>query len=426
MKWLRVTFTYFLMLQSTQAFVQNKFDSFVSINIRSSTQLKAWGVSDDWSTLSNAEDDYEFDPMDPNSYYDKETNVPILSEEDAIHKKKMDESPEDQYLLDAMDTIHRSNGIVFDSEPPVPPLYDTAKSFEAYTKTVSFIDEAGFEISMLVRCNETPDALLIKEGRALEPLTDIKRFDLSQLITPIEPSSSYNNTATATINPTKSPTEYKTTPFFDETVSKIFHLYAQPKKISPTLERAVLDSGGVSTWMSVCLGESVGKHDKRITAVISRYGTYGTGYLESYQFHQLYLDAVLAGVAAQQRKNHLNKRKIHFKGVVKFDQPDLSSVWRDFKAHGILTPVEEEYRKKEEEIEARIGHKQDDSKNAQNANMLIDECEILDWGGESETYQKSKSRKKKKVGSSSHENIDLASDGKTPSRLRDGSFGKSM
>ena len=372
-------------------------------------QLQSWGIGDDWSALSNAENEKRgFDPLDPASYYDSQLFGKPLED-------ISEQSPEDEFLSDTIDFIYERNGVQFPSET-VPPLYDTAKSYDEYTKSVEFIDDAGYEISMLVRCNEAPEDLLIDEGRALLPLTDEERFDISYLVEHVT-LSNYNST---TSKPKK---EYSTTPFFDQSVSKIFYSHAVPKKISPKLERAVLDAKGLSAWMSMSLDEHVGQHDKRITAVISRYGTYGTGYLESFQFHQLYLDAVLTGITMKQKKSikkfggaNSNMRQLNLK------QPDVSSVWRDFTAHGIVSPAEREYKLKEEAIKAKLEKRAYRKSN----HMLMDECEILDWG----TEKKIPRNKRKKRSAqddrerSSHELVDIASDGKTPKRLRDGSFGE--
>jgi len=369
-------------------------------------KLNSWGIGDDWTALSNAENtNRNFDPLDPASYFCNFEQMNEDSEANATF------STDEQFLTETIDFIHQIDGIQSESEY-VPPLYDTAKSFDTYTKNIAYMDEAGKEISMLVRCNESPDTLLIEEGRAILPLSDEQRFEVSQLLKSKSVSNMEKDSNSAIED------KYESTSFFDESVSSIFHTHAIQKQISSVETRAVLDSAGISAWMTACLDEIVGKHDKRVNAVIARYGTYGTGYLESFQFHQLYLDAVFAGIAKETRRTN------QFGGVnsplnrLNLEQPDLSSVWRDFKAHGIETLIEREHRLKGEEIEASIGMHIEQTR----TNMIMDECEILDWDSNSKGYLKDLTDMD--IERSSYESVELASDRKTPKRLRDGSFGK--
>jgi len=420
----------------------------------SSSRLKSWGIGDNWSTLSSTENENKFDPMDPNSYStvlsenEEEDNSDndtfeqssIRRDEKEDNKKKYKEQ---QILDETIDILYEHKGIVSATEDwsKIPALYDTAQSFDTYTKSETFIDDAGKEIALLVRCNQLPETLLIEEGRALVPLTDEERFHSSQLLSLMDQEQDQDSQIN---NKKEKEDQYQTTPFFDQSISQLYHTYAKPQKISPTLERAVMDAKGVSAWMSACLNESVGKHDKRVHAVMSRYSTYKTAYLESFQFHQLYLDAVLAGIGNENgnhRKTVTSKTK--YGGVnspfnrLKLEQPDLSSVWRDFKAHDIRSPVEREYQKKEEFIHSSKGtsttnHPSQSSISSgsgrtQNTDLFIDECEILDWGsaGDEEGHhvqtsnsENSENRRDR----SSHKSVELSSDGKTPKRLRDGTF----
>ena len=402
------------------------------------TRLYSWGIGDNWSSLSNSENDFRFDPLDPNSYSKMFTdNLDVyetLDDDGGSHgntkitadegKKKM----EQKILDEIIDVIFEHKGFVSPSEDlsNMPPLYDNNASYEAYTKTEMFLDDAGKEIALLVRCNESPESLLIEEGRALKPLTDDERYDPSQLI----------------IRNTNQQDQYVTTSFFDQTTSQIFYLYAQPKKISPQLEVAVMDAEAISNWMSVCLNESVGKHDKRIQAIISRYGTYKSGYLESFQFHQLYLDAVLTGLSNidQTEKRPKWMTKTQYGGSkspfhrLNFKQPDLTSVWRDFKAHGIISPIEKQYHEKEKEIREKFSISS--LQHSSSVDQIMDECEILDWGSSSGNTANVEGKKKQSSNiknddidsdsSSSYKLVELCTDKKTPKRLRDGSFGRSI
>ena len=107
-----------------------------------------------------------------------------------------------------------------------------------------------------------------------------------------------------------------------------------------------------------------------------------------------------------------------FAGIDKTAQ----NIWRDFYNHNILSPSHEMYRALEKDMEKQINAIKDlnekyspSSSSFMSDHEFVDECEILDWGISSDDD--------KKELKSSHELVEMASDNKTPKRIRDGNFG---
>ena len=131
-----------------------------------------------------------------------------------------------------------------------PPLYDLdeAKYNPTFENTIE--EDISKEIALVVRCNKNPEQLLYQEGRALRPLSDEERFDVSQLFHSYHPQ------------PTWQPTY-----FLIEAVSKIFDMYCA--KVTESNEEAMLTASGVAAWMTVGMGRVVGKNDMRVSLLIS-------------------------------------------------------------------------------------------------------------------------------------------------------------
>jgi hypothetical protein len=269
----------------------------------------------------------------------------------------------------------------------------------------------GQQISMLVNCNKRPEDMLVQEGRALPPLSDEEKNDVSQLV-----SQSKDG-------------DYQPTEFFREAVTKMFMKHASSETNETGEQCAFLDAPGVARWMSTCIGseegDKVSAHDRRVLTTIGKYAPYGTGRLREKDFQNLYLSAVtefLEGnvkIAGRQKKMQL---------------PTVESVWRDIRNHRILSPLELERQSLADDIRAEHGSASpaETEENGKGLTNLLDECEIVEWLEDSKassfksfTSDHSDSidpgiRRKK----SSHELVELASDDKTPLRMRDGDFGK--
>jgi len=303
-------------------------------------------------------------------------------------------SKEDQFISDTVDTIY-TNAV----DPNGPLLYDTKDTFDEYTKSVNFSDEMGKEISLLVRCNEVPDDLLVSEGRRLPQLKDEDMYHRNQLL--VEETNK---------------SKAKPTPFFENAVGQMFRTHASPS-IKGDSPRLVLDSDGIASWMSQSLQEAVGKHDKRINIVKSKYSSHGTGVLTAPQFLELYIDAAAQSISVGDRKYHVRGRK------PKVEQPTIMSVWRDLRNYGFHPPIVKERERMQQLIDEEYGAQKDVEMDA------LDECEILEWGDDAHGHSTPRATSTSQMEGaasdlkkSSHELVELCSDNKTPLRLRDGDF----
>ena len=129
----------------------------------------------------------------------------------------------------------------------------------------------------------------------------------------------------------------------------------------------------------------------------------------------------------------------------------LPLVWRDLEAHGIFSPAEEERIQLLLEMERMMKDTLNNMPSQSSASFLMDECELLDdyeerlirrreamttedndndmLGSESawnflkdDGSNEDDGRPMRKREKSSHEVVEMASDGKTPLRIRDGQF----
>ena len=275
-------------------------------HLETSRASTSWGVDDDWSSLSEGASRYRLalneDPV-LNAARTIESQLSSEQEEYAV-------SPEDDWIQSVIDEIQSP---VID--PNEPALYDTKKSFDTYSKTIHFEDSMATEIGLLVRCNESPDEILVAEGRALPALTDEEKYNPSHLLVKADGG---DHTVGG----------YDPTEFYSDSVSEIFNKHCDNQK-------NVLNSEGIASWISQSLGgERVGMFDKRVGAVLSRYSTHGSGALTREQFMRLYMDAAVSDMNIVEKNK---SRKLMKK--VKMEQPNLKSVWRDLQNHGIESPV---------------------------------------------------------------------------------------
>jgi hypothetical protein len=162
-----------------------------------------WGVTDDWSSLSDATN-----TADSNTVFDANYAKKVADEMAAASSATQTPlSEEDIWIRDAVDEIYNSFSTLDDQ-----PLYDTSydePSPTSYSIEESLNNDIGNEIAMLVRCNEQPESMLIAEGRALMPLTQEEKDDASQLVTLTKDTC-------------------EATDFLKNAVSKIFRQHAVP------------------------------------------------------------------------------------------------------------------------------------------------------------------------------------------------------
>mmetsp|Transcript_21065 Transcript_21065/g.31966 ORF Transcript_21065/g.31966 Transcript_21065/m.31966 type:complete len:527 (-) Transcript_21065:111-1691(-) len=328
-------------------------------------QLKSspWSAGDDWSQLSKRENDHSL----------SEENVDALqSAADAMEQPIYNLSDEEQQVMDIVEDIHSA---ALDSESQMQPIYDSRWEDDA---EVGFEDDMAREISLLVRCNESPDNLLIEEGRALPSLTEDERNDISQLIL-LEDK------------------DFKPTDFFRNAIGAIFDGHAT--------EEGTMDASRIASWMSKSLNEHVSPNEKRVLLTLTGFSEYGSGHLTKDDFQRLYLEAIKSALDDSRRKKN--------------GEPTVESIWRDIRNHDILSPIETEHAFKMLEIQKKIGDIKTEASYL--SNDVMDECEILEHG---DTYATTTSQtpEYKVKEETSHELVKMAADGKTPLYLRDGQF----
>ncbi|MGK3752021.1 MAG: hypothetical protein ACI8RD_004325 [Bacillariaceae sp.] len=92
-----------------------------------------------------------------------------------------------------------------------------------------------------------------------------------------------------------------------------------------------------------------------------------------------------------------------------------------------MSPIEEERWLLSEELLARdtelTVNASNKSSNKRVDQMFMDECEILDWDYNEPEQKSSIGRRGETTSSNSHKSVEMASDQKTPLRMRGGDFG---
>jgi hypothetical protein len=246
-----------------------------------------------------------------------------------------------------------------------------------------FVDDMGREIALLVRCNKSPEDMLIQEGRALPPLTEEQRNDVTQLVTIV-----------------RGKTEgWHMSDFFEEAVAAIFDTHAVAVDDD---NQNVLDAVGVAAWMKKSLGAEepgpIGQHNQRVRLTIATFSKYGSGHLDRDDFRNLYMAAIVGESTPEWRQ--LNYRAFEIMGV-----------WRDLRNHGIVSPVETMRAELMEEFGSKY------KTGPSSFDDFMDESAFLEEGIVDDLFGRGKRIK------SSHEMVELASDKKTPLWIRDGDFG---
>ncbi len=218
---------------------------------------------------------------------------------DEIHYTYEQISEEDAWIEDIIDEIHNEFSTLDG------PLYDTSFDEPSISVEDAILGKMDAEIAMLVRCNERPDALLIEEGRALPPLTNEERNDISQLVVWKEDV-------------------FEATDFLRQAVSKMFHEHAVPSIRDGVLS---MDRASVAAWMTKSLqaeeNGKVSQHDRRVLQTMSDFGEYGSGRLVEENFQNLYLKCLVgdtSSVASDSVQRHL-----------KWRQDFRDAVWRDIR-----------------------------------------------------------------------------------------------
>jgi hypothetical protein len=341
-----------------------------------------WSVTDDWDDLS--QENPRNSALTSNEIFHQDlawkAAVQLEQQQSA---KRPSISAEDQALQTTISQI------MSDELEANDPIKDHIDYFE---------EELGREISLLVRCNESPEEMLTREGRMMPSALSLKeKNDPTQLVLWIENADNHGSMVDETRGIISM--SWKMTPFFQKAVQDIFYQHASEQ---------VMDCTAVASWMRQSLqDEQIGPHDGRVRSTISLHGTYGKGYLTLDNFYQLYLTAVVG------TSPFLDADASYPYQTLERRQPSIQAVWRDIRNHGILSPNEVDFQQKFMEFRKTLDiHVNPDSE------MMMDECEITD-----EVIQVSQTTDKE--GKSSYELVELAQDRQSPIWMNDGNFGTS-
>ena len=383
-----------------------------------------WSVGDDWNSFSSSSD--AIDTSDifnidvtakaaqeleqwMNGHNSTSTNAGEIQQ--LQNNGKVATSVDDDFTRNLIDLIQSET-----IDPNGPQLYDTTVTTKSMssTTTVSSVDEQGREIAFLVRCNESPQELLIDGGRALPELSHEEKYNVSQLTTLQELSTDTTSSTSSSSSSSTSSEKYKPTDFLIKSVHTMFRTHA--KTITSVNDKKVntLDAKGVASWLAQSLDESVGPHDKRIAVIMSKYSTYGTGMLTQEQFMTIYLDAVMLGLDGDNKEKELRTK--HVMKKLKMKVATVMDVWRDLNNHGIQPPIMTIRQELQAKIDAEHG-----AQKIQSGSDSMDECEIVGWD---KIQDSTKSTTGSVSTKRSYQDVDLSSDLKTPKRIRDGEFGK--
>eukprot|EP00751_Fragilariopsis_kerguelensis_P016143 CAMPEP_0170837918 /NCGR_PEP_ID=MMETSP0734-20130129/3059_1 /TAXON_ID=186038 /ORGANISM="Fragilariopsis kerguelensis, Strain L26-C5" /LENGTH=640 /DNA_ID=CAMNT_0011205209 /DNA_START=120 /DNA_END=2042 /DNA_ORIENTATION=+ len=356
----------------------------------------------------------------------KDVAAPIISEdgeEEYWVQDEVDEIIDEIHnAFSTLDATMYDTSFLNSEQPKKRSFLDTSRtSFQEQQQTQQdraqqeqFESDMDDEIAMLVRCNEQPESLLIEEGRAIPPLTEEERNDITQLIS-INPSNNH----------------MEATEFLRKAITQMFHAHAVPSVKDGVLS---MDRACVASWMTKSLKEDpdekirgggiakVSLHDKRVLVTMSQFSHYGSGRLVEENFHTLYVNCLIGNKQSSSRAIS-NPRYLEQRSLFR------DSVWRDIRAHGILSPTEEEHllltnevlEHTNEVLELTSLSSNTATSTTINEENSFDECEIL-WGEKDTTQTKRRSPSASPTSRSSHMSVEMANDDKTPLRIRDGDF----
>ena len=193
----------------------------------------SWSIADDWNGLSRA------DSTDDSLLFGN-----LIQQVDSPETLPTAEEKWHQETIDAIMHVEADQ--------------DIGES-NANDLSVSFEDDMGDEIALLVRCNEQPQSMLVQEGRALAPLTNEEKYDPSQLVELFVE-------------------QWVPSKFLDKSVAAMFEMHA--KRSSDQITK-IMDAACVAEWYQQSLQsiQTIGPHYKRLLCMLASYSSYGTGYL---------------------------------------------------------------------------------------------------------------------------------------------------
>lgn len=392
-----------------------------------------WSVADNWETLS-AENPINSVP-DTRSIFNQD--IAQNAANSMMMKSDIKLSEEEEWLDDII-------GELVQEPLSSTPLYDTRLEEEVVgggvaTKTrkssgnnnnqlKDFEEQMGEEIALLVRCNESPEDMLVRAGRAVAPLTEEEQEDVAQLVF---------------WNDKNEKDHWMPTPFFQQAIAKMFQMHADT-------QTNTMDAKSMSRWMTQSLGNeldsytekqhkngkdmtsvvrqqktiAIGPHDSRVLKTLSKYAEYGTGRLTLDNFEQLYVDALTINANGMA----LVGPSVDTLKLLNADH--IRQVWRDLANHKIVGPNQQTYNQEQAKMQAEYGTLQEQTKRVLKQlddSDFMDECEILEYSYEAPPSKQQQqaghdTKNDKYIRKSSHEHVKLAADGKTPLYMEEGSF----
>lgn len=394
-----------------------------------------WSVADDWGSLSS-ENPVNSAPDSSDIFNQDIANNAAQSILADNHDENIEPlSEEDVWLNEVIEDI-------LSTPLSSTPLYDTGSLDPQNTnarrqkmktpkeKQLELEQLMEDEIAMLVRCNESPEEHLVRAGKSIPPLTMEQKQDVSQLVK---------------WKGRKQKAHWRATPFFKRALAAVFRIHAKPntKDDSQTL---VMDAKSVSTWMSRSIGEELGTytektkhkgkdmtsekksfkiapHDSRVLRTLTQYSAYGTGYLTLENLESVYMEALT-------RLPHEGKE---FKGDIETLQlrnaENIRQVWRDLNNHKIVGPNEHKWDQNHEKLQEQYGSLEQQTRSLlESGEQFMDECEIMEYGAyeppptEEQVELGHDTKNHKYIKKSSHEQVKLAKDGKTPLYINEGDF----
>jgi len=389
------------------------------------TSSDGWSVADDWNNLSG-ENPYNTAP-DTDDIFNQDiaqnAALSILADNDGEDLPPL--SKEDVWMQEII-------GEIVTDPLSSTPLYDTlgrdrpSKHKTPQQQHQEMEQHMEDEIAMLIRCNESPEDMLVRSGKAVADLTVEQKLDVSQLLVWKEDEGSW-----------------QATPFLSKAIHQIFQTHATHNEKDDLL---VMDAKGVAQWMTKSIGEELGtytervkkgqrmtsarqkksfkltKHDSRVLRLITQYSTYGTGYLTLENLECTYMDAL---TRTPQNSGKAQSESLEVLQLRNFEH--IRQVWRDLGNHGIVSPTEQKWKQERQSLQDKHGTTQELVSKI-GATDFVDECEVLEYGAYEPppTAQQLESghdaKNHKYIKDSSHTKVQLAADGKTPLYMDEGQF----
>lgn len=430
-----------------------------------------WSVADDWEALS-AENPLNSAPDSATLFnQDIAHNAATSILADNHGEDIQVTTPEDIWLNEVIEDFLQNpltttpiyDTQVVDEQQPQPSSSNERKSPDEAQR--DFEERMGEEIAMLVRCNESPEDMLVDTGRAMEELTVAQKHNVAQLLV-------WTDGQKATKG------QWEASPFFREAVAKMFHMHASQEDSSSSSSsskdgdsdtaakvESTMDAKAASRWMTQSVGSElqsytqrqskgrgykqvvtretkiikIGPHDSSVLKTISKYSTYGTGRIKLEGFQQLYMDALVQSDSGRSllsppTSSDDNDVESSLEILQLQNGENIRQIWRDLKNHGIVGPTEQEWKREQVKLEAELEKKRASiqhthalSTSSAGDVTFVDECEILDFTYDAPPTSEQiaegfDSKNDKYIRKSSHEQVQLAKDGKTPLYIDEGKF----